>query len=160
MAKSAFFQRDNGARKLLKELSGAGVVLRVGVFGDNAARAAEGDSGATLGEVAAGHEFLIPAHQPRSWLRATVDEERAAIETNLRRAAAAVASGKMTQVQALNLLGLFIVGKIQQRISRGIPPALSEKYEARKLEKYPGATTPLIASGQLRQAVSAEVTAK
>ncbi len=149
---------DRGARALLRLVKrDGGLALKVGVFGDNAAQAAEGGGGLTVGELAAAHEYSIPAGQPRSWLRATLDEQGPTILRGVGKLYQEVLRKRMTATQALRLTGLAIVGKIQQRIAAGIPPELSADYERRKLERYPGATKPLIASGQFRGSITSDV---
>lgn len=145
---------DRGAKALLKRVKARQPTLRVGVFGDKAAHRAIGGKGVTVGDLATAHEFTIPGGHGRSFIRAYVEENQSRIAEMMRRAGAQVAAGKLTAEQALNLVGFQIVGEIQQRMARGIPPALSANYLPRKLAKYPGATTPLIASGQLRSSIT------
>jgi hypothetical protein len=52
----------------------------------------------------------------------------------------------------MKLIGMRVVGDIQDRISDGIPPPNSPITIARK-----GSSKPLIDSGQLRQSISFEV---
>src|SRR5262245_55366896 len=146
---------DKGAAKLLRMVRRANAkpAVRVGVFGDNAAQA-HGDSGATVGDIANAHEFGAGNVPQRSWLRGTIDTNRGVIDRNIRRAAEEVFRGRMKEFQALELLGFSVQGMIQQRIAAGISPALTARYLARKLRIYPGASTPLIASGQFRGSVS------
>lgn len=149
---------DKGARRLLALVKGANTKeLKVGVFGDDAAQAAQGGTGLTVGEVAAAHEFAVPEGQPRSWLRATLDVEAPAIVRGLGKLYKEVLAGNMLPEAALKLTGFAIVGKIQQRMAGGIPPALDPEYLKRKLELYPGHTTPLIASNQFRGSIASDV---
>jgi hypothetical protein len=142
---------DKGARALLKRLGEKPLRVKVGVFGDVGAQAATDGNGLTVGEVADMHEHHIPAGAPRAPIRRTVDAHESEIRTALKRGAAAVFKGQLTAHQALDLIGFKIVGWIQQEIANGIAPPLSASYLPRKLRKYPGATVPLIASGQLRR---------
>ena len=137
---------DRGLRALLDRL-GKKARLKVGVYGDNAARAALDGAGATVGDIAAAHEFGTATVPVRSWLRATVDQDITRIDSAIRKAAAAVAKG-MDPAQAVDLLGHGIVALMKDRIIGGIAPSLSDRYLPAKLAKYPGATTALIASGQ------------
>ncbi len=158
MARSRMTDVDHGAKRLLALVrDGNKLALKVGVFGDLAAQAAQGGGGLTVGELAAAHEFSIPAGQPRSWLRATLDEQGPTIVNGMSKLYKQVVGGSMQAREALKLTGLAIVGKIQLRIAAGIPPALAPSYLDRKLEQYPGATTPLIASGQFRQSITSDV---
>lgn len=146
---------DRGLKALLKRL-GPQASMRVGIFGDNAAQRATDGHGASVGDIASAHEFGV-TEPPRAWLRGTLEKEADTITAGIRKAAAGVIKRTMPAEQALNLLGQGIVGKIKSRIAGGISPALSENYLPRKLAKYPGATTPLIASGQMRGAITSEV---
>lgn len=158
MSKATVKDVDRGAKRLLALIKDANKkALVVGVFGDKALTAAQGGSGLTVGEVAAAHEFAIPAGQPRSWLRSTLDENASSIASGMGKLYKKVVDGKMTPEEALNLTGLAVVGKIQQRIATGIPPELSPEYLPRKLAEYPGKTTPLEASGQFRGSITAAV---
>lgn len=149
---------DKGARRLLALVKGVNAqVLMVGVFGDKAAEKANGDTGLTVGEVAAAHEFAVPAGQPRTWLRSTLDVEAPAIVRGLGKLYKEVLGGLMQPEGALKLTGLAIVGKIQARMAGGIPPKLNPEYEKRKLQLYPGQTTPLIASNQFRGSIASAV---
>jgi hypothetical protein len=152
---------DSGTAKtvaLIKRFEQMGsLVLMVGVYGDKAAEAAEGGSGLTVGEVAAAHEFSIPAGSPRTWLRGTLDEAGASIIKGIGELYKQVILERMGAEQALRLTGMAIVGKIQLRIAGGIPPQLDDDYLRRKLLRYPGATTPLIASGQFRGSITSDV---
>jgi hypothetical protein len=152
VARSSVTDVDRGFKALLKRL-GPKASLRVGIFGDLAAQRAIDGNGATVGDIANAHEFGLGNVPPRSWLRDTITAEAPAIKTAIERAAKAVVDG-MAPERALDLLGFGVVGKIQARMSAGIPPALSPNYLPRKLAKFPGATTPLIASGQMRQSVT------
>lgn len=138
---------DKGLNDLLKRV-GKKARLKVGVYGDNAARAATDGSGATVGDIASAHEFGTATVPVRSWLRATVDQDLAKINAAIKKAAAAVYAGKVAPRAAVDLLGHGLVSLTKDRIIGGIQPALSPRYLPIKLARYPGATTPLIASSQ------------
>lgn len=147
--------KDGGAKALKARLKKGIPSGRVGVYGDLAAQKHKDSDGATVGEIAAAHEFVIG---PRMWLRGTMQERKAQIERALVvigstaiRETTEAATGLMKQ------LTLAAAGWCQERIAQGIPPALDPAYLKRKLKKYPGATTPLIASGQFRQSIAGEV---
>ncbi len=149
---------DRGARRLLALVKGANkLALKVGVFGDNASQSAEGGGGLTVGELAAAHEFTIPGGTGRAWLRGTLDEQGPTIVTGMGKLYQQVIRGGMLAEAALKLTGLAIVGKIQQRMAGGILPALNDDYLERKPRRYPGATKPLIASGQFRGSITSDV---
>jgi hypothetical protein len=130
------------------------------VYGDAAAQK-HADTGATIGEIANAHEFGVGVPE-RSWLRDTIEGEAAVVNAGLRRAALAVVRGRISPERALDLLGLMLVGKIQGRIAAGVPPALghsegSKRYLRYKLQRFPGATTALIASGQFRGSIASSI---
>lgn len=150
--------RDKGWNLLKAKLAKGVPRVRVGIFGDAAAAKAN-DSDKTVGQIANAHEHGLGVPR-RSWMRDTVEANQADILNGLRRAARAVLSPSAprgTEVKLLGQVGQHIAGLMRQRISSGIAPALSERYLPRKLAKYPGTTTPLIASGQMWGAIGAEV---
>ena len=147
MAKSSVRDVDRGLNGLLRR-AGFKVKVRVGVFGDLAAQAAVDGDGATVGDIASAHEF---GHGPpeRSFVRAPIADNLPKIESATRKAAEAFLTGKMPETQAADLIGHGVAGMMRKAVTAGIAPALSPRYLPRKLSKYPGASTPLIASGQL-----------
>lgn len=147
--------RDQGYKKRLDALraaaggdssTGRGGVL-VGIRGDKAAATHKG-SDLDLVTIASFHEFGIGVPE-RSIIRAWVDEEREKITDLIRRAARAMAAGKVTRAQALELVGAKCVAMVQARIKRGIAPALSAATVAEK-----GSDVPLIDSGQLWSSIT------
>lgn len=157
MAGATISDIDRGLKGLLKRL-GPQASMRVGVFGDAAAQRAQDGSGASVGDIASAHEFGV-TNPPRAWLRGTLEKEADAIHRGIQRAAAAVIKDPAPDAAArvLDQVGQGIAGKIKGRISDGIPPALSPEYLPKKLAKYPGTTTPLIASGQFRGSITSAV---
>lgn len=150
--------KDKGWNLLKAKLNKNVPRVRVGIFGDAAAAKAN-DSDKTVGQIANAHEHGLGVPQ-RSWMRATVEANQTDIMAGLRKAARSVLnplSPKGTEIKLLGQVGQHIAGLMRQRISSGIAPALSERYLPRKLAKYPGATTPLIASGQMIGSIGAEV---
>lgn len=115
----------------------------VGVMGDESY-----EDGVTVVDVARWAEFGLGQPQ-RSWLRATVDMNRAKINDRIRKEMKAVFQGKRSMRQALDRVGLYVVGLIQQRIADGIEPANAESTVAQK-----GSSKPLIDTGQLRGSIS------
>lgn len=150
----AVTQRDNGWRALQARLSRTRPRVKVGIFGDAAAAKANDSKTATVGQIANAHEHGLGVPR-RSWLGDTVDANQADILAGLRKGATAVIKSKDPglEVKLLAQTGAHIAGLAKERIASGIAPALSERYLERKLRKYPGATTPLIASGQMRGAI-------
>jgi len=150
--------KDNGWSLLKARLNKTRPRVKVGIFGDAAAAKANDSKTATVGQIANAHEHGIGVPR-RSWLGDTIDANQSDIIAGLRKAAAAVLKSKDPGLEAklLAQTGQHIAGLARQRISSGISPALSSSYLERKLRKYPGATTPLIASGQMWGAIGSVV---
>jgi len=55
---------------------------------------------------------------------------------------------------SMDVFGHWAVGEIQERISQGIPPELSEARKAQKRVNGLSGNTPLIHTGQLRSSIS------
>jgi hypothetical protein len=150
---------DKGAKDFLKRIARGQTVVRVGVFGDQAAEKHK-DGGATVGDIANAHEHGLGPPE-RSWLRSTIDANKSQIDAALRKAAEQVFIRRtITADTALKQIGLGVVGLCQARVASNIPPALSPRYLKRKLLAYPGATTALIASGQFRGSITSTVIKK
>jgi len=128
-------------------------VLKVGIFGDRAATEHESE-GITLGELADIHENGRGVPR-RSFLGDYVLENSDRIGKMIKVSAEQVFKGKATQEQTLRMLGVQMVGEIQQRIASGISPELSDETIKRK-----GSSKPLIDTGQLRGAISSDVVPK
>ncbi len=111
-------------------------------------------SSITIGEIGEIHEFGLGNNPVRSWLRATIDSNRAGIAERIRRVGEKVVQGSMTKEQGLGLVGLAVVGMIQRRIAAGIEPQVTARTQARK---GPDKTVPLINSGQFRASIKAKV---
>ncbi|HEV7717122.1 MAG TPA: hypothetical protein VGO53_16105 [Steroidobacteraceae bacterium] len=111
-------------------------------------------SGMTNAAIAAVHEYGAPARgiPERSMLRGTADANQARYIEMTRLIARGVAEGRASLRQGLDLLGVTFKGDMQSRISDGIAPPNSPATIKRK-----GSSTPLIASGQMRQSIDHEV---
>ncbi len=163
--------KDKGAAELMARLTQTGVkqkrgaggrfvkmpTVSVGIMG---AAAQSSDNGPNIAQIAVWHEFgttdgVVP---PRSFIRGYYDENEAVLKRKMRAAAKAVASGRFTLEQALNILGLYIVEGIRDRIDAHIPPALKPATVAAKRRKgYAKPTTPLVGTRQLYNAITHEV---
>lgn len=127
----------------------------VGIFADlGSAQKNKAAAGLTVLDVATFHEFGLGVPE-RSFLRGYVDENKARIRGMIKSLATMVQQGKLDQDTALEKLGLTIVGEIQKRIAKGIPPPNAESTIARK-----GSSTPLIDTGQLRSSITHKVRGK
>lgn len=162
-AGARFSDRDNGLQELKRRVLGfANPKISVGILEADGAQAKSVPAGEdeaealTLIEVACINEFgggdgTDPPARPfvRGWFDGAQEEIRA----QLRAAMQGVIARKWTKDQALNRVALWAVGQIQARIAAGIEPANAESTVERK-----GSSTPLIATGQLRSAISYKVT--
>ncbi len=151
--------KDKGWRLLKAKLDKNYPRVKVGIFGAAAAEAHKDSDGASVGQIAAAHEHGLGVPR-RSWCGDTIDANQADIHAGLRVLAREVLDPKVPvarHYQALAQTGQHIAGLMRQRISAGISPALSPRYLPRKLARHPGATTPLIASGQMWGAIGSVV---
>lgn len=118
----------------------------------------DGNSGElTIAAVALFNEYgttngVVPE---RSFLRSTVDTNRARYLKLLGVGVGAAIDGTRSMDQSFDLVGIKAVGDIQQAIADGIEPENADSTVERK-----GSSTPLIDSGQLRQAIDYEVRGK
>ncbi len=105
------------------------------------------------------HEFgSADGHVPeRSFIRATIDENAHKYKEFIARVAGLVLLGKMSEHQALELVGLKVQGDVVRRINAGIPPPLAASTLRRKTVNGLVGTTPLVETGQLKSAITFEV---
>jgi phage gpG-like protein len=140
---------DPGFGKVIARIGKQRAVVRVGLFSSK--------SGNELVKYAAVNEFgttgagflenvVIPE---RSYLRATVDENSKAIIKIIEENNPKIVLGLRTTADVLDEIGLFVVGQIQLRISKGIKPA-----NAPSTIKAKGSSKPLIDTGRLRQEIT------
>lgn len=146
--------RDHGYARLLKATAERMPTLAVGVLTDEEHKDGNGKTVAEIGEI---HELGlgVPA---RPWLRPVVDGRRTLVQARLKRVAEAVALGRATAAQGMDLLGLDLVRIIKARIVAGIPPELAESTKERKRNtagQYKN--TPLINTAQFLGSITHEV---
>jgi hypothetical protein len=151
-ARQKIIDKDRGWKRIKAEIDRTRRKphVRVGIFG---AKAAADHGGTPNVVVATAHELGTSTVPERSYIRATVDQKRTQIAGLARRLAAAVVAGRLSRKHALDLLGQFVRGEMQQRISDGIPPPLKPETIARKTVRGKKGTTPLIRTGQLRSSI-------
>lgn len=131
--------KDMGYRELLKRLAGAKQVsVLVGI---------RGAQGSDLVTYAAANEFGTERIPERSFLRATVDNERVKYTGLLEQAADRLLDGD-TPAAAFGILGMVAVGDVQRRIRNRVPPPNAPLTIAKK-----GSDVPLIDTGRLRQSI-------
>jgi hypothetical protein len=154
---------DKGWKDLHEQvikLSGTSAYVQVGVQGAPAAANHNDKPGLTIGQIANVHEFgktiqtkratiVIPQ---RSFIRATIDKYEAAIQKRATMLGTGVLLVKFTTEQALELLGMYAVGLMQQTIANRIAPPNRPRTIARK-----GSSVPLIDSGQLRGSITHKI---
>lgn len=108
----------------------------------------------TVGEVGVVNEFgskdgRIPE---RSFIRSTADEERRKVNRMIKRLRLAVLAGFMPAKKALGLIGVFMKGRIQNKIVMLKTPPNKPSTIARK-----GSSNPLVDKGQLGQKIDWKV---
>jgi hypothetical protein len=109
-------------------------------------------SSMTVAEVAAQHEFGTARIPQRSMLRATVEIYEHKYTEALRKIGIGITHGRIDLKGGLDLLGTIIKGDVQKRIAAGIMPPNAPSTIKRK-----GSSTPLIDTGQMRNALEHEV---
>lgn len=152
---TTFVDRDKGYARLLKATREKMPELAVGVLHDEVHKEGNGKTVAEIGEI---HELGLGNVPARPWLRPVVDGRRTLVQARLKRVAEAVALGRATAAQGMNLIGLDLVRIIKARIVAGIPPELAESTKARKRNKAGQAKdTPLINTAQFLGSITHEV---
>lgn len=119
--------------------------------GSKAEPSRNGAAAATVLDVGWWNEMGLGVPE-RSFIRAWFDETK---PENLSLAYAMlkrILDGSISVDDALNQMGALFAGRIQQRIAQGVPPPNAPATIAIK-----GSSTPLIDSGQMRQAVTWKV---
>lgn len=127
------------------------------------------ESGLTLIEIAAIHEFGSPAAgiPERSFIRATAEQYRAELARLQARVARAILADRMTVPQALGFLGLWLVAKIKARMTAGIAPPLAlatilarrRRNKSQRPESEKERHKPLIDTGRLYNSINWAVVA-
>jgi hypothetical protein len=145
--------RDNGYLdriRAIKSLDGH-VKAKVGIQGAEAS-AVHDKSGATVAEVASIHEFGAKNVPERSFIRSEFDEQKRAINEQLKEEAIEVVAGKQSIYEAMAGFGEWQEEQVKQRIRNRIDPPLSPVTVARK-----GHDVPLIDTGKLIESITATV---
>lgn len=143
-------ERDNSAKAVaaLLKLKNQRTIA-VGVHArEGGATHREADT--TVAELASWHEFGLGVPQ-RSFVRGWYDESQGEIARVLTGRMHAVAQGLDPEV-ALEQAALAFEGSMKERIADHIPPPLAPSTVAAK-----GSSTPLVDSGQLRNAIRGKV---
>lgn len=155
--RSGVFVRDRGLTATLAALGAAkDLRVKVGILPGAPRQAAPGEDDApTMVEVATANEFGTDRIPERSFIRATVDGNRRQIDQLITAVTHAVVDRKIGAVAALHLVGQKVEEAIKQRIVDLDSPPNAPMTIAQK-----GSDNPLIATGQLHQAISYKVTKK
>lgn len=151
-----FTDRDHGYKQLLtafKAFAGTGGQPPQIVVGVREGAGAEAD-GTSLVLVAAVNEFgSSDGHVPeRSFLRSTIDENRAAYETDMGKALVQVILGKGSLRTEFGKVGAKVAGDVQRKIT-----TLDTPPNAPSTIRQKGSSNPLIDSGALRAAIDFEL---
>ena len=127
--------------------------LVVGVLGPLAEamhkQADPSEPAVTVAQVAAKNHFGAPGVPARPFITIALRRKQAPITKVVDAALKAVTEGRSSGERALELVGLFVQGQIQETISEGVAPPNSPQTIARK-----GSSKPLIDTGQLRQSIT------
>lgn len=149
--------KDRGYRKFIRDLKNSGRwVVDVGVVGPEASATREG--GVTNAELASYHEFGRGVPE-RSFIRSTVDKEQSRIRQMQRRLARGVLQRKVTELRALEILGMQIASDIKGTIESNIPPEIKESTKRRRKGGADVSHVALIDTGQMKNAVTFDVRA-
>jgi hypothetical protein len=148
---------DRVFKRLRAKVEGIGDArVKVGVLASKGGGAVHDDSGITMVELAAIHEFGSPAANipERSFIRRTFAEKNTELVQLQARVARALIAEKVSVTQALNVLGAWAAGEIKKTVTAGphIPPPLKPETVARK-----GSDRPLVDTGRLVDAITWEV---
>lgn len=98
--------------------------------------------------VAAANEFGTDRIPARSFMRSTFEEEKGKLVSIISAEATAIAEGRKTVEQSLNLIGLYYTGRIQAKIHSHPAPA-----NAPSTIKAKGSSGTLVDSGALVQGI-------
>lgn len=139
--------QDRGYRDLLVRLKKAKTSVSVGILQEEGAQE---HGKTTVLDVATYNEFGLGVPE-RSFLRAWFDLNHKTVREQFSKLMRKVVKGLELQ-NALDQLGLWMVGSIQKRITEHIPPPNAESTKKRK-----GSDVPLIDTGQLRSSVTHRV---
>ena len=132
--------------RLKRRLKAAGSrAVKVGVLGSE---------GSDQVLVAAVNEFGTETVPERSFLRSTMNANRAKYVKGLERAAQHIVEGTLDADRALGLVGLEVVKDVQTTITTLRDPPNAQATVERK-----GSSNPLIDTGRLRQSISFDVVA-
>lgn len=137
--------RDKGYRRIMARLASThSVSVKVGV---RAAETEAAEGGTDLVDIAMFNEFGTSRIPERSFLRSTMDENRAKFGKLLEGAVIQMIDGT-PPLLAYGRVGMVATGDVQRKIRNHVPPPNAPSTIAKK-----GSSTPLIDTGRLRQSI-------
>ena len=148
-------QRDFGFNRLLRDAQRKGATT-VGVHEEEGAEVYD-NSDVTIATVAFFQEVGTSTIPARSWLDEGIDENQSEINETMRRLGRRIVKRTMTPDRAHNVLGEFVVLRLQARIRKGIPPPLAPSTLIAKTVGGRTGATPLIDSGRLLASIRHKV---
>lgn len=128
--------------------------VKVGVL---ASAGHHADSGITMAELAAVHEYGSPANgiPERSFLRKTMDLRAQETKEKIREVTRAYVEGRVTLAQAMGILGQWTVAQVRLTItSQLVRPRLDESEAGRRTIEKKGSSVTLVDTGQLLGSIS------
>lgn len=151
-----FTEKDHGWKRILKELPFLKKsFVKVGILSSAGGYATGGGKSVNLADVATFNEFGTSSIPPRPFMGQGFDNNRAELERFKDASFSQVLEGKSTVEIALQRIGVFFKGKIQQEIASGYFKENSPVTIAMK-----GSSKPLIDTGRLRQSIQFELELK
>jgi hypothetical protein len=148
--------RDRGYDALMRRVIGLKpVTIATGMLAKDGAQPKKGARALSLIEVAVWNHFGVASKDggwripPRRFISDWFDSEEPKLRAMLPDLFRQVIAGKLTREQALERMGLYCVGQIQQRIANRAYAKNAKSTEDRK-----HSSTPLVHTGQLRASIS------
>ena len=112
--------------------------------------------GTPVAQVAIAQEFGI-IDPPRSFMRSTISEQKAAWQATLAQGSKRVMADKMTAEQMLSAIGQVVAGQIKEKIAAIMSPGLHPATLAARERRGNTSTKPLVDTGTLISSVSSKV---
>lgn len=112
--------------------------------------------GTPVAQVAIAQEFGI-IDPPRSFMRSTISEQKAAWQATLAQGSKRVMADKMTAEQMLEAFGMMAAGQIKEKIAAIMSPGLNPATLAARERRGNTSTKPLVETGTLISSVSSKV---
>lgn len=152
MARKGVVDRNLGWQEIQRELAKLKKIgVKVGITEENNTS----ESGANIAEYAAYNEEGTENIPSRPFIRSWVDNNKEQINKMMDSAFNHIVSGQWTAEDAMKRIGEFGASGIRKNIAKG-----SFEPNAESTIKRKGSSRPLIDSGDMRRAVSYEVTKK